>query len=82
MREKESEIVAQRFRFQQDIDKLRSDLSTQKEGYQRKFQEKETECETLKKEVSTAQREREEAQHSMVQVEQLREDCRVKNEQL
>ena len=75
MREKETEIVTQRLHFQQNIDQLRSDLSTQKEGYQRKFQEKEMECETLKKE-------KEEVQHSMVQVEQLQEECRRKQEQL
>ena len=36
----------------------------------------------LKSELAKARRDVQEAQHSMVQVEQLREDCRVKNEQL
>ena len=76
---KEDDYVAQRLRYEEAVDKLRGDLSLQKEAFERKTKGKDDEADALRKELKQA---REEGRQRQQELEQRRQDRRVKEEQL
>ena len=76
---KENDYVAQRLHYEEAVDKLRADLSLQKEAFERKIKEKDDEADALRKELKQA---REDGRQRQQELEQWRQDRRLKEEQL
>lgn len=55
LREKESEMMAITVRHQEDLDRLRAELSTQKQNYESKIQEKEATLRTRERDLEAVQ---------------------------
>ena len=55
LREKEGEVVSLRVRHQEDLDRLRAELATQKQNYERKIYEKENTLKLREKDLGDIQ---------------------------
>ena len=55
LHEKENEVVSMNLRHAEDVDRLRADMSIQKQNYERKIQEKEASLRTKERDLEAVQ---------------------------
>ena len=83
LHEKETEMVSINVRHQEAMDRLRAEMSTQKQNYERKIQEKETALRSKERDLETAQQSVQSRQlETDGEVQRLRQDLQTTRAEL
>ena len=83
LHERETEMVAMNVRHQEAIDRLRAEMATQKQNYERKIQEKETALRSKDRDLETAQQSVQSRQlETEEEVQRMRQDLQTTRAEL